>query len=94
MASTPRTKSKSTGRFTPDQIQMILRQGNVSSVADIQSALHEIFGQALQSMLEGELDDHLGYTKMIRMAVQFPERATVEMVTILSGFVVLMAKAN
>ena len=38
MASTPRTKSKSTGRFTPDQIQMILRQGNVSSVADIQSA--------------------------------------------------------
>jgi len=63
MASTPRTKSKSTGRFTPDQIQMILRQGNVSSVADIQSALHEIFGQALQSMLEGELDHHLGYTK-------------------------------
>jgi putative transposase len=49
------------GRFTEDQVKQFLMQGDIKTVADIQSALKDLFGQTLQAMLEGEMDNHLGY---------------------------------
>ena len=49
------------GRFTEDQVKQFLAQGDIRTVADIQSALKDLFGQTLQAMLEGEMDNHLGY---------------------------------
>jgi transposase-like protein len=66
--------SKSTGRFTPEQIQLFLQQGEIKTMADVQSALKDLFGQTLQAMLEGEMDHHLGYEKHSRSATELPGR--------------------
>jgi transposase-like protein len=50
-------------RFTPEQVELFLTQGNLKTVSDIQAALKDLFGQTLQAMLEGEMADHLGYGK-------------------------------
>lgn len=54
------------GRFTPEQVQLFLREGKIKTMADVQGALKDLFGQTLQAMLEGELDHHLGYAKNAR----------------------------
>ncbi len=51
------------GRFSENQVKQSLVQGEIKTVADIQSALKDLFGQTLQAMLEGEMDNHLGYPK-------------------------------
>ncbi|BDI34095.1 IS256 family transposase [Capsulimonas corticalis] len=49
--------------FSKDQVKQFIHDGNLRLVEDVQSALKDLFGQALQAMLEGEMDHHLGYEK-------------------------------
>ena len=51
------------GRFSEEQVKQFIADGQINSVADIQSALKDLFGQTLQAMLEGEMESHLGYAK-------------------------------
>jgi transposase-like protein len=51
------------GRFSKDKVKEFIQDGDIKSMADVQSALKDLFGQTLQAMLEGELDHHLGYAK-------------------------------
>lgn len=44
----------------------LVKEFDLKTAADAQDLLKEIFGPMLQSMLEGELDDHLGYDKYER----------------------------
>lgn len=50
-------------RFSKDKVKEFIRDGDIKSMADVQSALKDLFGQTLQAMLEGEMDSHLGYGK-------------------------------
>jgi transposase-like protein len=50
-------------RFSKDKVKEFIQDGDIKSMADIQSALKDLFGQTLQAMLEGEMDSHLGYPK-------------------------------
>ncbi len=36
--------SKTAGRFTPEQVQLFLQQGEIKTMADVQSALKDLFG--------------------------------------------------
>lgn len=44
----------------------LVKEFDLKTAADAQDLLKEIFGPMLQSMLEGELDDHLGYDRYER----------------------------
>lgn len=59
----PKPALKPADRFSKEQVQQFLEQADIQSVADIQNALKELFGQTLQAMLEAEMDHHLGYQK-------------------------------
>ncbi len=66
--SKPRRVSKAdqayqTGHFSKTQVKQFIKEGNLQTVDDIQSALKELFGKTLQAMLEAEMDYHLGYEK-------------------------------
>lgn len=50
-------------RFSKDKVKEFIQDGDIKSMADVQSALKDLFGQTLQAMLEGEMDSHLGYPK-------------------------------
>lgn len=39
----------------------LLQEYHIQSVEDIQDALKDLLGGTIQSMLEGEMDEHLGY---------------------------------
>lgn len=41
--------------------KMILEQYHPESKEDMQEALKDIFGPMFEAMLQGEMDDHLGY---------------------------------
>jgi transposase-like protein len=56
-------KGRRNQRFTPEQVELFLTQGKeggLQTVADVQSALKDLFGETLQAMLDGELSHHLG----------------------------------
>ncbi|PWJ46815.1 transposase, partial [Faecalicatena contorta] len=42
-------------------VQAILNQYQPENVGDMQDALKDIFGPMFESMLQGEMKDHLGY---------------------------------
>jgi transposase-like protein len=63
MAGSTRSKTKPSGRFSPEQVKQFVEAGNLKTMEDVQSALKELFSQTLQAMLEGELEHHLGYPK-------------------------------
>lgn len=56
-------KKDTNSRFSDEQVKQFIAQGQIKDMADIQSALKDLFGRALQAMLEGEMDHHLGYAK-------------------------------
>ena len=41
--------------------KQIIEQYNPKSVADMQNALKDIFGPMFEAMLQGEMNNHLGY---------------------------------
>ncbi len=80
------------GRFTEDQVKQFLAQGDIRTVADIQSALKDLFGQTLQAMLEGEMDNHLGYWAIRRETGKASRQRIVAMVTAAKASAVSMAR--
>lgn len=45
------------------QLKEFIKANNIKTTEDIQTVLRDLFKDTLQEMLEGELDDDLGYTK-------------------------------
>ncbi|MFB9325646.1 IS256 family transposase, partial [Paenibacillus aurantiacus] len=50
-------------RFNKEQVKAFVKENNLKTMDDVQSALKELFAETLQSMLEAELDTELGYEK-------------------------------
>ncbi|WP_438449313.1 transposase, partial [Gorillibacterium sp. sgz5001074] len=50
-------------RFSKEQVKAFVKENNLKTMGDVQSALKELFAETLQSMLEAELDTELGYEK-------------------------------
>lgn len=50
-------------KFDKDQIREFIKENDLKTADDVQSALKELFGDTIQEMLEAELDDSLGYPK-------------------------------
>lgn len=50
-------------KFSKDQVKAFIKDNDLKTIADVQSALKELFADTLQEMLEAELDHHLGYAK-------------------------------
>jgi putative transposase len=50
-------------RFNKEQVKAFVKENNLKTMEDVQSALKELFAETLQSMLEAELDTELGYEK-------------------------------
>lgn len=50
-------------KFSRDQVKAFIKDNDLKTMADVQSALKELFADTLQEMLEAELDHELGYTK-------------------------------
>mgnify|MGYP001781254528 CR=1 FL=1 len=57
--------------------QEILEHYNSESVEDMDEALKEIFGPLFESMLQGELNSHLGYKSNSKEAKTTANRRTV-----------------
>lgn len=49
--------------MSKEQLKQWIKDNNMKSVEDVQSALKELFAETLQEMLEGELETTLGYAK-------------------------------
>ena len=54
---------ENSSRFSQASVQQFLRESEAKTVEDVQAALKELFSGALQAMLEGEFNHHLGYEK-------------------------------
>ena len=50
-------------KFSKELVKQFIKDNNIRSVEDIQSALKGLFGQTLEAMLDAEMDGHLGYQK-------------------------------
>lgn len=46
-----------------DQLRKLIKEYNLKDTKDIQEMLKDMFGDAIQEMLEAELEEDLGYTK-------------------------------
>jgi len=49
--------------MSKEQLKQWIKENNMKSVEDVQSALKELFAETLQEMLEAELETTLGYAK-------------------------------
>lgn len=67
-------KKDTNSRFSDEQVKQFLEQGQIKNMADVQGALKDLFGRALQAMLEGEMDHHLGYAKHDEQSKQTSNR--------------------
>ena len=47
-------------------IRQLLEEYDIESAQDIQDALKDLLGGTIKEMMEGEMDDHLGYSKSER----------------------------
>lgn len=56
-------KSKKPRIMSPEQVKQFIKDNEIQSVEDIQNVLKDMFAEALQGMLEAEMDNHLGYQK-------------------------------
>lgn len=59
---------------TREQITQFIKEEGLTSVADVQAALKEVFAETLQAMLEAELTHSLGYAKHAPTAGETPNR--------------------
>lgn len=50
-------------KFSKEQVKAFVKENNLTTMADVQAALKELFADTLQEMLEAELDHELGYAK-------------------------------
>lgn len=49
--------------MSKEQIKQWIKEKNMKSVDDVQSALKDLFAETIQEMLEGEIESSLGYAK-------------------------------
>ncbi|MDD3509215.1 MAG: hypothetical protein PHY27_12395 [Parabacteroides sp.] len=56
-------KSKKPRIISQDQVRQFIKENEIQSVEDIQNVLKDMFVEALQGRLEGEMDTHLRYQK-------------------------------
>lgn len=56
-------KSKKPRIMSPEQVKQFIKDNEIQSVEVIQNVLKDMFAEALQGMLEAEMDNHLGYQK-------------------------------
>lgn len=49
--------------MSKEQLKQWIKENNMKSVEDVQSALRELFAETLQEVLEAELETSLGYAK-------------------------------
>ncbi|MEB3103303.1 IS256 family transposase [Ferviditalea candida] len=56
-------KEKKPRLIPREQLRQFIKENNLTSVADIQNTLKDLFAETLQEMLEAEMDHHLGYEK-------------------------------
>lgn len=49
--------------MSKEQIKQWIKEKNMKSVDDVQSALKDLFAETIQEMLEAEMESSLGYTK-------------------------------
>lgn len=49
--------------MSKEQIKQWIKEKNMKSVDDVQSALKDLFAETIQEMLEGEIESTLGYAK-------------------------------
>lgn len=54
-------RKKKTPKPNEQLARAIIEQYQPKSVADMQDALKDIFGPMFETMLQGEMDSHLGY---------------------------------
>ncbi len=47
-----------------DQLRKLIKKYNLKDTKDIQNMLKDMFGDAIQEMLEAELEDDLGYSRV------------------------------
>ena len=47
-------------------IQALIKENNIETADDIQEALKDLLGGTIKSMMESEMDEHLGYQKSER----------------------------
>jgi putative transposase len=50
-------------KFSKEQVKSFVKDNNLKTMQDVQSALKELFADTLQEMLEAELEHELGYSK-------------------------------
>ncbi len=51
------------GKMSKEQIRRWIKENNMQTVEDVQSALKDLFAETMQEMLEAEMDTTLGYSK-------------------------------
>ena len=49
--------------LSKEQMRDFIKENNLTTAADAQAALKDLFGEMLQHMLEAELDNELGYSR-------------------------------
>jgi len=50
-------------KFDREKIKSLIEKNGFENVGDVQEAMKELFGDVIKEMLEGELEDELGYSK-------------------------------
>ena len=50
-------------KFDREKIKSLIEKNGFENVGDVQEAMKELFGDVIKEMLEGELEEELGYTK-------------------------------
>lgn len=49
--------------LSQDQIKEVIQQYDIKTTEDIKNSVKDILGEAVQGIIEAELDTHLGYEK-------------------------------
>ena len=50
-------------KFDREKIKSLIESNGFEDVGDVQEAMKELFGDIIKEMLEGELEEELGYSK-------------------------------
>ncbi|RAO96065.1 hypothetical protein M388_15180, partial [Mesotoga sp. Brook.08.YT.4.2.5.4.] len=50
-------------KFDREKIKSLIEKNGFENVGDVQEVMKELFGDIIKEMLEGELEEELGYSK-------------------------------
>ncbi len=69
-------KKKTSGDLTEGKkeiISKLLEEYDINTAQDIQDALRDLLGGTIKGMMEAEMQEHLGYKKVLEVIVQTQE---------------------